>query len=151
MRNRLMLYILLVIDDSASNDGFKNSKSIEKLFTIGRHFFISVIVIRQRIKSLSTTCRIITTYLIIGKLNSQSKNIYFSKYRKIQEMYRNAVKKIDFLIINSSGGNSDDLNSYYASIRVPYDKLKVYHFNIFLYCLNGIKDNSLIFLKISQS
>ena len=53
------VHTLLVIDDSASGDGLKNSKSLERLFTIGRHFFISTVVICQRIKSLSTTCRII--------------------------------------------------------------------------------------------
>ena len=127
------VHVLLVIDDSASGEGFKNSKSLEKIFTIGRHFFISVIVICQRIKSLSTTCRINTIFLLVGTLNQQSKKILEDEYTlaniqkdKFQEMYRDAVKNFGFLIINNSAGNQEDLNSYYASIRVPIDKLKVH-------------------------
>ena len=127
------VHTLLVIDDSASGDGLKNSKSLERLFTIGRHFFISTVVICQRIKSLSTTCRINTIFLIVGTLNEQSKKILQDEYTlanieksKFQEIYRNAVKDFGFLIINNSAGNQENLNSYYASIRVPIDKLKVH-------------------------
>ena len=127
------VHTLLVIDDSASGDGFKNSKSLERLFTIGRHFFISTVVICQRIKSLSTTCRINTIFLIVGTLNQQSKKILEDEYTlanieksKFQEIYRNAVKNFGFLIINNSAGNQENLNSYYGSVRVPINKLKVH-------------------------
>ena len=127
------VHTLLVIDDSASGEGFKNSKSLEKIFTIGRHFFISVVVICQRVKSLSTTCRINTNFLIVGILNEQSKKLLLEEYTlanikkdKFLEIYRDATKNFGFLIINNSAGNEGNMNSYYASIRVPIDKLKVH-------------------------
>ena len=127
------VHTLLVIDDSASGEGFKNSKSLEKLFTIGRHYFISTLVICQRIKSLSTTIRINTNFLIVGNLNQQSKKLLLDEYTlatiekdKFKQVYDTATKNFGFLIINNSAGDHSNLNSYYASIRVPIDKLKVH-------------------------
>ena len=127
------VHTLLVIDDSASGEGFKNSKSLEKLFTIGRHYFISTLVICQRIKSLSTTIRINTNFLIVGNLNQQSKKLLLDEYtlatiekEKFKQVYDTATKNFGFLIINNSAGDHSNLNSYYASVRVPIDKLKVH-------------------------
>ena len=122
---------LLIIDDSASNEGFKSSNSLERLFTIGRHYHISVLLICQRIKSLSTTCRINTNFLICGLLNKQSVDLLIQEYslgdietKTFQEKYRIAVQNYGFLIICNSSSD-ENLNSYYASIRIPKDKIKV--------------------------
>ena len=122
---------LLIIDDSASNEGFKTNNSLEKLFTIGRHYFISVLLICQRIKSLSTTCRINTNFLLCGLLNKQSTDLLIHEYalgdiesKKFKEIYKKAVENFGFLIINNSSSDSN-MNSYYASIRIPKEKIKV--------------------------
>ena len=126
-----IIHTLLIIDDSASNEGFKSNNSLERLFTIGRHYHISVLLICQRIKSLSTTCRINTNFLLCGLLNKQSVEITIHEYclgdietQKFKEIYKTATKNFGFLIINNSSSD-EDLNSYYASIRVPPEKIKV--------------------------
>ena len=39
--------VLLILDDCCSNTKFHNSKTFEKIFTIGRHFFLSCILTSQ--------------------------------------------------------------------------------------------------------
>ena len=123
---------LLVLDDCASSSNFKGSRGLEKLFTLGRHYHLSLIVLTQRIRSLSTTCRINTNFLICGLLNQQSIKLLLDEYtlgkiskKEFETTYRESTLDYGFLIINNSAGNSDSLNCYYSSIRVPKDKIKV--------------------------
>ena len=126
------IHTLLILDDCASSSSFKSSRSLERLFTLGRHYHLSLIVITQRIKSLSTTCRINTNFLICGLLNQQSIKLLLEEYtlgqiskNDFEKMYREATSDYGFVIINNSAGKSNSLNSYYASIRIPKDKIKV--------------------------
>ena len=126
-------HCLLVIDDCGGNSGWKNSRSLEALFSKGRHYMISTLVIIQRIRSVSVTVRTNVNFLYVSVMNASSEKILLEEFTlgdisKIE--FKNLLKKetqnYGFLIINNSASTqSISLNSYYASIRVPIDKLKV--------------------------
>ena len=126
-------HCLLIIDDCGGNSGWKNSRSLEALFSKGRHYMISTLVIIQRIRSVSVTVRTNVNFLYVSVMNASSEKILLEEFTlgdisktDFKTMLKRETERYGFLIINNSAStNTTSLNGYYASIRVPPEKLKV--------------------------
>ena len=61
--------VLLVLDDCCSNTRFHNSKTFEKIFTTGRHYFLSCIITSQFITHIPPSARTNCDYILVSNLN----------------------------------------------------------------------------------
>ena len=102
-------------------------KVLEKLYTIGRHYFISVLHTAQYLYGIQPTCRANADYAVLGQSNQQSTAIMADEYqfgnieRKyfIQKFKKMTCKK-SFMVINcNSVENNDNLDSIYFAIKCP--------------------------------
>ena len=126
-------HCLLVIDDCGGNTGWKNSRSLEALFSKGRHYMISTLVIIQRIRSVSVTIRTNVNFLYVSVMNASSEKILLEEFTlgdisktDLKELLKRETENYGFLIINNSAStHTKSLNGYYASIRNPLNNLKV--------------------------
>ena len=117
--------VLLILDDCCSDVNMHSLVSLKKLFTRGRHCFISVIITSQFINQISPIGRTNTDFCIIGQMNEHSINIVSDEYRRIYDnknfikMYKENTKDFQFLIINNNSVKSNDINEIYKTIKVP--------------------------------
>ena len=116
--------ILLILDDCCSDTKFHASKSIKKLFSRGRHSFISIIITCQMLHHIPPLCRNNSDFLLIGQLNNQNIDLLCDEFRTGLEkkdfkiMYKRLTTDYSFLIINNNSvKDSDDLNSLYGAIK----------------------------------
>ena len=65
-------HILLILDDCCSDTNFHSSGSFKKLFTRGRHLFISIIITTQYIKHIPPIARSNSDFICVGQLNNQN-------------------------------------------------------------------------------
>ena len=117
-------HILLILDDCCSDTKFHASKSIKKLFSRGRHSFISIIITCQMLHHIPPLCRNNSDFLLVGQLNNQNIDLLCDEFRTglekkdFKKMYKRLTTNYSFLIINNNSvKDSDDLNSLYGAIK----------------------------------
>jgi len=101
--------ILLIIDDCIAFMNMHQSPSLKKLFSMGRHLNISLMITTQYLKSISPLIRNNTDYLYVGQMNRQSIEILTTEFLlgniekgEFIKMYNKATKDYSFLVINCS-------------------------------------------------
>ena len=117
-------HILLILDDCCSDTKFHGSSSIKKLFSRGRHSFISIIITCQMLHHIPPILRCNSDYLIIGQLNAENIYSLSNEFRigldkkDFIKMYKRLTTDYSFLIINNNSvKDSDDLNLIYGAIK----------------------------------
>ena len=73
--------VILILDDMASDISLHHSKSIKKLYSRGRHSFISIIVVGQMLHHVSPLMRNNSDYILSGQLNASNIDLLFDEYR----------------------------------------------------------------------
>lgn len=124
--------VLLILDDCCSDTNFNTSATFKKIFTRGRHIFISIIITCQYIYQIPPITRSNLDYVLCGQMNSQSTQILADEFlmgdierKEFIKMYHKYSKDYGFLLINNcSVKDSSDLNSIYGSIKVPSNEIK---------------------------
>ena len=117
-------HILLILDDCCSDTKFHASKSIKKLFSRGRHSFISIIITCQMLHHIPPLCRNNSDFLLVGQLNNQNIDLLCDEFRtglekkEFKAMYKRLTTDYSFLIINNNSvKHSDNLNLLYGAIK----------------------------------
>jgi len=117
--------VLLILDDCGSDSNFHQLQTLKKLFTRGRHCFISVIITAQYPNQISPVGRTNCDYILVGQLNEESIKLISDEYRRLltqQEfikMYEEFTTDFQFLLINNNSTKSKDLNEIYKTIKTP--------------------------------
>ena len=107
--------VLLILDDCCSNTKFHNSKTFEKIFTIGRHFFLSCIITSQYITHIPPSARVNCEFILVSQLNNNNIKILADEYvlgncskKQFIEIYKETIKDHGFLLINNSSTKNND-------------------------------------------
>jgi hypothetical protein len=124
--------VLLILDDCISDINFHQSKSLKKLYTRGRHIFITVIMTTQYLYSIPPISRNNTDFGFFGMLNKQSLGILCDEYMsgsvdkaEFLAMYHEATKNYGFFVINNNSvKNGDDISEIYGECRTPVECFK---------------------------
>lgn len=117
--------VLLILDDCCSDANFNSLQSLKKLFTRGRHAFISLIITSQYPNHIPPICRTNTDYILIGQLNEESVRLISDEYRRLLthagfcKMYEETTSDFGFLIINNNSTKTKDLDEIYRQIKTP--------------------------------
>ena len=115
--------VLLILDDIGNSA--HNSNALNKVFTIGRHLNISVILTMQYINMCPATARANFSYVCCSQMNKQSTDLLVEEYlmgnvskQEFLELYHNSSKDYNFFIINcNSVKDNDDIDQIYGKIR----------------------------------
>ena len=117
-------HILLILDDCCSDTKFHASKSIKKLFSRGRHSFISIIITCQMLHHIPPLCRNNSDFLLVGQLNNQNIDLLCDEFRTglekkdFKKMYKRLTTNYSFLIINNNSvEDCNNLNLIYGAIK----------------------------------
>ena len=124
--------VLLILDDCCSNTKFHSSKTFEKIFTIGRHYFLSCIITSQYITHIPPSARTNCDYILVSTLNNNNVQILADEYtlgdcskKEFIEIYKQSIKDHGFLLINNSSTKNNNNDEIYGVMRVPKESLKV--------------------------
>ena len=124
--------VLLILDDCCSNTKFHNSKTFEKIFTIGRHFFLSCIITSKYITHIPPSSRVNCEFILVSQLNNNNIQILSDEYtlgncskKQFIAIYKETIKDHGFLLINNSSTKNNDINEIYGMMRVPKNCLKI--------------------------
>ena len=124
--------VLLILDDCCSNTKFHDSKSFEKLYTTGRHYYISVINTSQYITHIPPSARVNSEFILVSQLNNNNIQILADEYtlgncsrKEFINIYKQSIPNHGFLLINNSSTKNNDINEIYGIMRVPQECLKV--------------------------
>ena len=124
--------VLLILDDCCSNTKFHNSKTFEKIFTTGRHFFISCILTNQYIKHIPPSARMNSNFILVSNLNNNNIQILADEYtlgdctrKEFIEIYKKATPNHGFLLINNSSTKNNNIDEIYGVLRVPKECVKI--------------------------
>jgi hypothetical protein len=120
-------YYLLILDDCGAEVDYKKDKTLNKIFTRGRHIGLSVMVLQQYLYQIQPVCRGNCDYLIIGQSNQASVEILAKEFcqghitkRDFIKMYHQSSSDYYFLVINNSSvKDNSDLNSIYGKVKAP--------------------------------
>lgn len=113
--------ICIIIDDFADDTKFsRNSHMLHSLFTRGRHFGISTIVLTQKFNALAPIIRINASFLIVFKLRNQqeldtllNENSALVDKNTMLKIYKKATdEKYNFLYIDLMAGHVNDMFYY---------------------------------------
>ena len=131
-QNDLPKNVLLILDDCCSNTKFHNSKTFEKIFTTGRHYFLSCIITSQYLTHIPPSSRVNSNFILAGSLNNNNIQILADEYTLVNcsrkefiEIYKKATPNHGFLLINNSSTKNNNINEIYGIMRVPKECLKV--------------------------
>ena len=124
-------HILLILDDCCSDTNFHSSGSFKKLFTRGRHLFISIIITTQYIKHIPPIARSNSDFITVGQLNNQNVELLAEEYlmgniekKQYLDMYHRCTKDYSFLLTNNNSVKDDsDLNSIYGVLKCPAEEI----------------------------
>ena len=124
--------VLLILDDCCSNTKFHNSKTFEKIFTTGRHYFLSCIITSQYITHIPPSARVNCEFILISNLNNNNIQILADEYtlgnctrKEFINIYKQSIPNHGFLLINNSSTKNNDINEIYGQLRVPKECLNV--------------------------
>jgi hypothetical protein len=119
--------VLLILDDVCSDTNFNTSNTFKKIFTRGRHIFISIIITCQYMHQLPRITRSNLDYILAGQMNAMSTQILADEFlygsierKQFVKMFNTSTRDYGFLLINcNSVKNGDDLNSIYGVLKCP--------------------------------
>ena len=118
--------VLLILDDLICDVNFASSPSLKKLYSRGRHIFLSVIITQQYLYGIPPVCRNNTDYCLVGQLNRASIQLLLEEYmsgeidrKDFIALYNRATIDYNFLVINCNSVKSGDLNEIYGIIKAP--------------------------------
>ena len=124
--------VLLVLDDCCSNTRFHSSRTFEKIFTTGRHYFLSCIITSQYITHIPPSARTNCDYILVSNLNNNNVQILADEYtlgnctrKQFIEIYKKAIPDHGFLLINNSSTKNNNIDEIYGVMRVPKECIKV--------------------------
>jgi hypothetical protein len=125
-------HILVILDDLISDIDFHHANGLKKLFSRGRHIFITTIVISQYIYAVPPIVRTNADYIFCGQQNKRSVEILTDEFlspnmekEEFVKMYANATKNYGFLVINQNSiSDLDNVNEMYGIVQVPKETLK---------------------------
>ena len=108
-----------------SDVSMHQSESIKKLYTRGRHSFISIIVLGQQLVHVSPIMRNNSDYILCGQLNASNIEQLCDSYRiplinkqEFIQLYKNLTNNYKFMIINNNTvENSDNINLFYGWLK----------------------------------
>ena len=118
--------VLLILDDMASDVLFHTSNSIKKLYSRGRHSFISIICVGQMLHHVSPLMRNNSDWVITGQLNASNIDLLCDEYRvpiiekrEFIKLYKKSTTAYNFFVINNNSvlTDVDNINSYYGTIK----------------------------------
>ena len=115
--------VLLILDDIGSDA--HNSNALNKVFTIGRHLNISIILTMQYINMVPATARANFSFICCSQMNKLSTDLLVEEYlmgnvtkSEFLELYHQSSKDYGFFIINcNSVEDNDDLDQIYGKIK----------------------------------
>ena len=115
--------VLLILDDVGADA--HNSKALNKVFTMGRHLGISIIITSQFINQLPLTSRCNASYVCCSQMNKASIDILVDEFlmgpiekKHFVKMYHESTRNFNFFVICcNSVTNNEDLNQLYGTIR----------------------------------
>ena len=125
-------HVLVILDDLINDIDFHHANGLKKLFSRGRHVFITTIVISQYIYAVPPIVRTNADYIFCGQQNKRSVEIMTDEYLSPSmekpdfiKMYANATKDFGFLVVSQNAvSNLDDVNEIYGIVKVPRETLK---------------------------
>ena len=115
--------VLLILDDVIN--AAHSSKALMKLFCMGRHINISVIMTMQYLHQCPPVCRSNFSFLACGQMNKLSTDLLYDEFlvgnvtkQEFLQMYHQSSKDYNFFIINcNSVKNNDDIDLLYGKIK----------------------------------
>jgi ABC-type dipeptide/oligopeptide/nickel transport system ATPase subunit len=130
--NPKMKHVLLILDDICSSFNTHSSKTLEELFTTGRHYGLAVVIVQQYINSIPPVVRTNCDYICVSQMNKQGLDLLAQQYlfgnieeKDFKKLYLQSTSDYGFMIINSKCAKSNDnLNEIYGVIRVPASFIK---------------------------
>ena len=124
--------VLLILDDCCSNTKFHNNKIFERIFTTGRHYFLSCIITSQFITHIPPSARTNCDFILVSNLNNNNVQILANEYtlgnctrKQFIEIYKKAIPDHGFLLINNSSTQNNNIDEIYGQMKVPIECLKV--------------------------
>ena len=125
-------HVLIILDDLINDIDFHHANGLKKLFSRGRHIFITTIVISQYIYAVPPIVRTNADYIFAGQQNKRSVEIMTDEFlspnmekEEFVKMYANATKNYGFLVINQNSiSDLDNVNEMYGIVQVPKETLK---------------------------
>ena len=120
-------HILLLLDDVCSSFNTHSSKSFEKLFTTGRHYGITTIVVQQYVNHIPPVARSNCDYILASQTNTQGLEILSTEYlfgnidkKQFKQMFMKNTSDYGFLLISANcASDNNNLNEIYGQIKVP--------------------------------
>ena len=115
--------VLLILDDVGSD--CHNSKELARIFTMGRHLNISIILTMQFLYQVPPVCRTNFSYLACGQMNRLSTELLSEEFlmgcvdkKEFLQMYHNSSKNFNFFVICcNSVQDNEDIDQLYGTIR----------------------------------
>ena len=115
--------VLLIFDDLGADA--HNSKAINKIFTMGRHLNISIIMTMQFLNQSNPCCRSNFSYLLCGQQNKMSVDLLCEEFlmgnidkSQFLNLYHKNTKDYNFFVICcNSVKDNDDLDQIYGCIK----------------------------------
>ena len=115
--------VLLILDDVGADA--HNSKALNKVFTMGRHLGISIIITSQFINQLPLTSRTNASFVCCSQMNKASIDILVDEYlmgpiekKEFIKMYHDSTRDFNFFVICcNSVKDNEDLDQLYGSIK----------------------------------
>lgn len=120
-------HTLLILDDIMSNKEVHSSNILNKIFSNGRHVFLTILICSQYIYQVPAQSRANIDNLLIGQVNRQSLGLIADEFmsgdidrKDFYKLYNRACKSYGFLYINNNSiKDTEDLNQIYGILRVP--------------------------------
>jgi hypothetical protein len=121
--NNTKYNLLLILDDVGADA--HNSKALNKVFTMGRHLGISIIITSQFINQLPLTSRTNASFVCCSQMNKASIDILVDEYlmgpvekKDFIKMYHESSKDYNFFVINcNSVKDNENLDEIYGTIK----------------------------------
>lgn len=125
-------HILLILDDCCSDSNFHQSKTLKQLFTKGRHYKITIVILCQYPYHVPPICRVNCDFIAVGQLNTQGIQILTQEFlmgninkKDFLKLYYNSTNNYKFLLINNnSSSDNNNLDEIYAVLRTPEKYIK---------------------------
>ena len=115
--------VLLILDDIGADA--HNSKALCKVFTMGRHLNISIVMTMQYLNQCPATCRSNFSFILVGQMNKLSTDLLVDEYlmgsidkKNFLELYHKSSKDYNFFVINcNSVQDNDNIDEIYGTIK----------------------------------
>lgn len=124
--------VLLILDDLVGSINFQHSKTITKIFSMGRHISLGVCIVTQYLNAISPVIRNNLDFLMVGQQNHSSVDLLQQQFQsgnitkaEFMQMYYRCTIDYQFLVVNCNTVKDDNLNSLYGTIKCPTDEMNM--------------------------